>query len=583
MSKNGEPLSDLSATGEDGIEQGKRLVRARGQGGLSLGERMVNQFYRMTWRTPLHTFRLKGRYPLKLLVAPTDPIPGNAERGRAMLEGQVTAWSHAQPIADCDFGAQSPSGAFRDHLQSFAWLRDLTALGDRPRTAPVAESLTRQWLALHGEKVTDAGWRPDILGRRILNWAAHAPLILSSSDLVYRSSVLNAMARGARHLDRAADRVPMGVARVNAWAGVVAAGLLMPGGEPRRIVGESGLERAIGTGFLADGGSACRAPLNLFDMITTLTMLGSVYDSRKMGRPVFLNECLEGAVPALLSVVMGDGGLGSWQGGSAIGAAEVDALVAASGVRARPLRQARDWGYQRLVSGNTVLVLDAAPPPLSRVAIAGCASTLAFELSDGRDRLIVNCGGSRLAGRSIPPSLAVGLRTTAAHSTLTLGDSNSTAVHSDGQLGKGVEEIEVDREETNLLSRIVASHDGYEKRLGLIHRRSIGLSSDGREIRCDDVLMPGNSRRKPTQSSFQIRLHLGAAVEASSTADGLGALLRIDEGPLWQFKATGGVVTIDESLWVDGEGRLYNTQQIVVSGEAPAGGASISWVLRRAG
>ncbi len=583
MSEDGDQRGEVSAEGEDGIELGKRLVRARGQGGLSLGERMVNQFYRMTWRTPLHTLRLKGRYPLKLLVAPVDPIAGNAERGEAMLEGQVTAWSHAISIAECDFGAQSPSLAFRDHLQSFAWLRDLAVLGDRLRTAPIAESLTRQWLALHGEKVTEAGWRPDILGRRMLNWAAHAPLILSSSDLVYRSSVLNAMARGARHLDRAADRVPMGVARVNAWAGVIAAGLLMPGGEPRRIVGESGLERAIGTGFLADGGSACRAPLNLFDMVVTLTMLGSVYDSRKMARPAFLMDCLEGAVPALLSVVMGDGGLGSWQGGSAIGAADVDAVVAASGVRARPLRQARDWGYQRLVSGNTTLVLDAAPPPLSRVAIAGCASTLAFELSDGRDRLIVNCGGSRFAGRSIPPSLAVGLRTTAAHSTLTLGDSNSTAVHSDGQLGKGVEEIEVDREETSLLSRIVASHDGYEKRLGLIHRRSIGLSSDGREIRCDDVLMPGNSRRKPTQSSFQIRLHLGPAVEASSTADGLGALLRIDEGPLWQFKATGGAVTIDESLWVDGEGRLYNTQQIVVSGEAPPGGASISWVLRRAG
>jgi uncharacterized heparinase superfamily protein len=583
MSANGEHAADATVDGEDGIEQGKRLVRARGQGGLSLGERLVNQFYRLTWRTPLHTLRLKGRYPLKLLVAPLDPIAGNVERGEAILAGHIAGLSHSIAVAECDFGAESPSAAFRDYLQSFAWLRDLSALNNRSLGAPVTEYLTRQWLTLHGEKVTEAGWRPDVLGRRILNWAAHAPLILSSSDLVYRSSVLNAMARGARHLDRAADRVPMGVARVSAWAGVVAAGLLMPGGEPRRIVGESGLERAISTGFLADGGSACRAPINLFDMISVLTMLGSVYDARKMARPAFLSDCLESAIPALLSVVMGDGGLGSWQGGSAIGANEVNALVAASGVRARPLRQARDWGYQRLVSGNTILVLDAAPPPLSRVAIAGCASTLAFEMSDGRDRLIVNCGGSRFAGRSIPPSLAVGLRTTAAHSTLTLGDSNSTAVHSDGQLGKGVEEIEVDREETNLLSRIVASHDGYEKRLGLIHRRSIGLSSDGREIRCDDVLMPGNSRRKPTQSAFQIRLHLGPAVEASTTADGLGALLRIDEGPLWQFKATGGAVTIDESLWVDGEGRLYNTQQIVVSGEAPAGGASISWVLRRAG
>jgi uncharacterized heparinase superfamily protein len=578
MSETDGPINN-----EDGIDEGKRLVRARGLGGLSLGERLSNQFYRLTWRTPLHALRLRGRYPLKLLVAPHDPIAGSVERGQSIMGGQCARFGHSTAADNCDFGETSPSEAFQTYLQSFAWLRDLAALNDRAATTSVAEHLTRSWLARYAEKVSDTAWRADIWGQRILNWAAHAPLILGSSDLVYRSSVLNAMARGARHLDRVADRAPIGVARVTSWAGVIAAGLLMPGGEPRRIVGESGLERAINAAFLPDGGSACRSPQNLMAMISVLSMLESVYDARKMAFPAFIDDCVSRGVPALLAVVMGDGGLSSWQGGAGIGGQDVDGVIAASAIRARPLRQARDWGYQRITAGATTLVIDAAPPPVSRITTSGCASTLAIEVSDGRDRLIVNCGGARLAGQHIPASLAVGLRTTAAHSTLTLADTNSTAVHSDGQLGKGVEQIELDRQETGDFSRIDASHDGYEKRIGLIHKRSIAISADGREIRCDDILIPGNARRKPEQSNFAIRFHLGAAVEASTTADGFGALLRIDEGPLWQFKATGGVVTIDDSLWVDGEGALYNTQQLVVSGEAPPGGASISWVLRRAG
>ncbi len=578
MSEAEDPI-----TTEDGIEQGKRLVRARGLGGLSLGERISNQFYRLTWRTPLHALRLKGRYPLKLLVAPTDPIKGDPERGQSIMDGRCARFGHSTPTENCDFGESSASEPFKAYMQSFDWLRDLAALGDRTKVAPVVEYLVRQWITRYSEKVSDTAWRPDLWGKRILNWATHAPLILGSADLVYRSSVLNAMARGARHLDRVADRAPLGVARVTAWTGVVAAGLLMPGGDPRRIVGESGLERAINAAFLADGGSACRSPQNLMAMISALSMLEVIYEARKMAFPALIDDCVSRAVPALLSVVMGDGGLSSWQGGAAISAKDVDGVVAASAVRARPLRQARDWGYQRISAGATTLVIDAAPPPVSRVTTSGCASTLAIEVSDGRDRLIVNCGGARLAGDHIPASLAVGLRTTAAHSTLTLADTNSTAVHADGQLGKGVEQIELDRQETGEFSRIVASHDGYEKRIGLVHKRSIAVSTDGREIRCDDTLIPGNTRRKPTQSNFAIRFHLGAAVEASATADGFGALIRIDEGPLWQFKATGGVVTIDESLWVDGDGGLYNTQQLVVSGEAPPGGASISWVLRRAG
>src|SRR3546814_4592990 len=47
--------------------------------------------------------------------------------------------------------------------------------------------------------------------------------------------------------------------------------------------------------------------------------------------------------------------------------------------------------YQRLVANKVVLLADAAPPPIARVTEAGCASTLAFELSDGDERIVVNC------------------------------------------------------------------------------------------------------------------------------------------------------------------------------------------------
>src|SRR3546814_2225606 len=50
---------------QDGIEQGKRLIRLSGDKGLSLSERVANHFYRLTWRTPLHAMRLKGKYPLR--------------------------------------------------------------------------------------------------------------------------------------------------------------------------------------------------------------------------------------------------------------------------------------------------------------------------------------------------------------------------------------------------------------------------------------------------------------------------------------------------------------------------------------
>ena len=248
----------------------------------------------------------------------------------------------------------------------------------------------------------------------------------------------------------------------------------------------------------------------------------------------------------------------------------VAAAIAAGGPDAKPLRQPRDWGYQHLAIGRTQIVLDAAPPPIARLAAGSCASTLAFEMSDGASRLIVNCGGARAA---------TGL--TAAHSTLILADSNSTAVHADGSLGRGVGEVELDRREVEGGTRIETSHDGYVRRYGFKHRRQLILSANGRELHGEDILLPAGKRR-PAIADFAVRFHLAHGVEVSSTADGQGALLRLAEGHLWQFRCRGGALSIEESVWIDGRGQAQPGRQLVIAGETALTGAGVSWLLRRA-
>ena len=198
-------------------------------------------------------------------------------------------------------------------------------------------------------------------------------------------------------------------------------------------------------------------------------------------------------------------------------------------------------------------------------------------------RIVVNCGGAGLTGATIPDALARGLRTTAAHSTLVLDDSNSTAILPDGTLGKGVTEVEIDRRENDQGSRLEMSHDGYARRHGLIHRRTLILPPSGRELRGEDVLIPAPRGKRRGDAAFALRFHLAAGISASLTADGQGALLRIAGGPLWQFRSSDGALTIEESLWVDGDGRPHPIEQLVVSGASPAGGASIGWIFKHIG
>ena len=404
-----------------------------------------------------------------------------------------------------------------------------------------------------------------------------------------RAKIHAALGDHARWLDRNVGRAEDLLGEVAGWCGIVAAGLLLPDGKPRRLFGEAGLIRALGELVGDDGGVLSRSPLGQIEAIALLVRLRACYQAVRRDPPQALEAIMNLLVPPLLALTHGDGSLGSWQGNWAIDAQDLAALVEASGVRARPLRDVRQWGYQRVVAQKGILQFDAAPPPLAKHARTGCASTLAFEFSHAGQRLVVNCGGSACAGGLIPVRLEQGLRATAAHSTLVLDDANSTAVLINGKIGSGVSEVDLDRrtligEKNAGATRIEASHNGYATRFGLTHRRILILRDDGTELRGEDLLVPAGRKGKNGKIGYAIRFHLGPGIEVGLSEDGQGAGLALPDGSYWQFRVGGeGQVSIEESIWADGQGRPQPIQQLVIQGLVSRGGGSFAWLLKKMG
>ena len=522
----------------------------------------------------------QSRQPLKLVAVPRDHVTGDRQRGEALLAGRFSVGNAAIPLADLDFAAVGAASPLAERLQGFSWLRDLAAAASREKGSRLAEALVGRWLLAHGTRVDDA-WAPHLWGERILFWTAYAPYILSSADGGYRSALLNTLARGARHLDGSADKAPAGLERVTAWCGVVAAGLLVQGGVPRVARGEAGLARALTAAQFDDGGLISRSPYEQRLLVDRLALLRNCYAAAKQTLPDGIEAAAAASLAALHGITMGDGALSSWQGCNPGEASRLTALVEGCGLRARPLRQARGWGYQRLSALGTIVVLDAAPPPSQKMAAQGSASTLAFELSDGSQRLVVNCGGPGPLPTDLSDELVQGLASTAAHSTLVLADTNSTNIQADGSLGRGVEDVTIERSEDNDASRLEASHDGYARAFGLVHKRSLMLGNDGKELRGADQLMPRGRKKIRESAPYAVRFHLAPAIEVTKTADGMGAILTSRGTPPWNFRCRGGSLNVEESLWIDGRGRPQPTTQLVVVGEVSALGGEIGWQFRR--
>jgi uncharacterized heparinase superfamily protein len=561
----------------------------------SAGEALIRLAYRIG--VPGHALAapFRKRAALRLLATVETPIRGDRAAGTALRAGHFLVHGVKTPIGQVDFDCtmrQSPG--FERVLHTFSWLSDLSASAPRRDCTAIAERITGMWLNAHPHPAKGCAWSVEQAGLRLLAWLVHAPLILSNPKGSLRPRLLAAMDETAGWLDRKAPRDGAGFGQVAGFAAITAAGLLLPEGRPRRLFGEAALIRALGDLVAQDGGVLSRCPATQMDAIALLTDLIACYEAVEIAPPQALTVMRELLVPPLLTLRHGDGALGNWQGQGAINADRVAALIAATGVRTRPLKDVEHWGFQRIKSGDTIIQFDTAPPPRARHARVGCASTLAFEMSDGPARLIVNCGGAATAGGQVPARIARGLRASAAHSTLVLDNANSTAVLLHGKLGKGAELVETEvqqlRGHGHDATRIEASHDGYATRFGLTHRRVLTLRSDGTALAGEDILVPVSRKGKRGKVGFAIRFHLGRGVEAHLSQDRLGASLLLPDGRLWQFRlrsdsvgASDIALSCEDSLWVDGDGRPHATEQLVIEGMTSRGGGQFSWLLKKMG
>ena len=580
-------LHDDSVMEPGVIEPGRALALADfSPPQVSAGERLIRFAYRFgIGPRTLNPFAKRAAPRLTATVA--NPLPGDPSNGTALRAGHFVLHGLKAAIADIEFSGPRLAPPLERLVHGFGWLADLEACAARAQCSAVAERILSRWLTANPRPDGTPAWDVGNVAHRLLNWLIHAPLVLSGQDRKFRSRALHAFDTTAGWLDRNLGRAEDKLSEVAGWTAITAAGLLLADGGARRLYGEAGLVHALGDLVGDDGGVLSRSPLCQIEAIELLVRLKACYSAVRAEPPAQIDTILGVLVPPLLAVLHGDGALSGWQGGYALPATRIQALIRASGVRTRPLRDARQWGYQRVAAQRSILLFDSAPPPVSRHARDGCASTLAFEFSHGPERIIVNCGGGACAGGLIPLRLAQGLRATAAHSTLTIDDFNSTAVLINGKLGTGVSEVDIDRRTLagdspgTGATRLEASHNGYVARYGLNHRRILILRDDGTELRGEDSLVPSGRKGKRGTIVVVLRFHLGPHIELAQGRDGLGVTLALPDGSLWQFRSGRDPVTVEESLWADGQGRPAGTRQLVITAKVSRSGETFSWLLKK--
>ncbi|MGV8986490.1 MAG: heparinase II/III family protein [Cypionkella sp.] len=542
------------------------------------------------WRDRWAMWRARKAHVSKGLLSQPEPRTiGLYARGKQMVAGNFVSGamvveSPDVPIWDVPF---SDPGA-RMELHGFTWLDDLAAYGDT-RAQERAQAWTFDW-ALRFGRGKGPGWQPDYIGRRLIRWINHAPMLMQGLAAAQEASFLANLSAQLHFLERRWQDAGPGLPRIEALTGIIITGLVLEGMDGLVEPALRGLALELDAEIDMGGGITSRNPEELLDIFTLLTWASqALAEAGRMVSPEHL-AAIERIAPVLRALRHADGGLARFHGGGRGAEGRLDSALANAGVK--PLTTAgMAMGFARLTGGRTTIILDAASPPQN--GLMAHASTCAFELTSGRRPVVVSCG----SGLAFGTEWRQAGRATASHSTLAIEGFSSSRLGSNGE-GAFVERAEVTA--LRVLpgengAGVHLGHNGWSVTHGVSHIRDLMLTNDGRHLTgIDRIAAIGTTEKRRFERlmargrsrgiKFAVRFHIHPDVETRLDMGGTAVSLALRSGEIWVFRHDGTArLTLEPTIYLEKTRlRPRESLQIVLSATALDFDTQLGWTLAKA-
>jgi uncharacterized heparinase superfamily protein len=531
-----------------------------------------------------YRWRYMGAFPERLQIAPIDLRTADPTVAEDIYAGRWVFGSDGIDVEGFSvFDAEAPNEEWARELHAFSWLRHLRA-SEIGRARSKARELVEEWIRL-SRRHEGAAWDPEILARRIVAWLSQAPLLLEDCDYTFYRRFIRSLTRQVRHLRRVAYDGAPGLPRLRVVIALAAAALSMA--EQGRFVKQAArrLDQELMRQVLPDGGHVSRSPGAILEALTDLLPLRQAFATHGTQPSRVLISAIDRMMPMLRFFRQGDGGFAHFNGVGDTPTDQLATVLAYDDVRGSLSMAAPHSGYHRVEAAGTILLVDAGTPPPIDYSLNAHAGCLSFEMSVGRQRLIINCGTAHPSSAALK-RLA---RTTAAHSTATLNDTSSCRFLTRTLLGDwlgeaildGPRKVDSERQKAGDFTDLTLRHDGYVDRYRIVHERRLSLANTGDRLEgVDTFITPGGNVVKSGKDAFALRFHLHPNVRASIGGDERGARLELPDGERWEFETDALAIAVEESILLSDTRGNRRATQLVVYGRVQQT-ATVAWHLYR--
>ena len=246
----------------------------------------------------------------------------------------------------------------------------------------------------------------------------------------------------------------------------------------------------------------------------------------------------------------------------------------AGDIKAKELNKIKE-GIAIFNNNNSKIFFDVVKPSNKLIQKTLHSGTLGIEISLGKEKLITNCGSIEKRIGKKPEFL----RYSAAHSTITLNNTNITELVEKKSYRRGPQKLYFKSEENIEFMNWVGSHDGYLKNFNKVVKRNIKISKNSWLIEgVDEIISIKNNSKKVI---FNIRFHLTPSCTALLTNNKYSVLIRTKKNNSFIFTSD-CKLTLDDSIYINNGRLIEKTKQIVISGHASIIKKSINWSFAEA-
>ncbi len=464
-----------------------------------------------------------------------------------------------------------------ENLHSFLWLTRI----DRKNSKVVTRDIIKSWISSFYNYEPHT-WQMEITAKRVIAWSSNTDITLEDSNKIYKEKFFSSLIKQSNFLLKNFNNLFYEPSKIICCAAIILSGMIFKQNDSNYKVGIKELEKVVKNYFDETGFPKSRNPEDVFICIKYLILIREWFKEAQKPIPDFLNEIISKCGNCYTMLSCSNKQFPLFNGATEINHNDYDIFL--KNLKYKFTGKNYEVAeFIKVKKKKFEFFIDCGNPPPNNFAKHYQAGCLAFELISNKQKVICNSG----YGKYLSPKLASLSRSTAAHTALYINDTSSCIFQKNQTINKiyGGSLIQKHKvikknytEDMNFYS-IIASHNGYEKKFGYIHTRSIKISKKEDKIFGHDELK--KTKNYSNSLNYFVRFHFYPDTKIVKTIAGNSILISLSNGEGWSLLSEANSFEIEKNVFLGNKNKIINNESVSISGVINEESVSIKWEIEK--